>query len=162
MNKWILRVFVALMTFLLSIALTGAFRFFFGGRVTDVAITMPRAFIDFSEDQARIAAIYDEYGDAQTRRDRAFFERVESENFMLFTDSRRLNREEDIQWMESQPSTNTYECRVRRIRVLGNSAVARGRMLVTDASGETTEWPFIDVWVKRNGTWQIQSTTSVD
>lgn len=162
MNKWMLRVLVALLTFILSIALTGAFRFFFGGGVTDITITMPRPFVDFSEDQAQIAAIYNEYGDAQTRRDRAFFQRVESENFVLFTGSRRLNREEDIQWMESQPSENTYECRVRRIRVLGSSAVARGRMLVTDATGETTEWPFIDVWVKRNGAWQIQSTTSVE
>jgi hypothetical protein len=162
MNKWILRLFVALMTFLLSIALTGAFRLLFGGGVTDVVFETRRPYSDFFEDQAQIAAIYSEYGAAQTRRDRAFFERVEAENFMLFVGSRRLTRDEDIQWMESQPTDMSYDVRLLRLRVLGNSAIARGYMVVTYGNGATSEWPFIDVWVKRNGIWQIQSTTSSD
>ena len=162
MNKWILRLFVALLTFLLSVALTGAFRFVFGGGVTDVVLETPRPYLEFSEDQAQIAAIYSEYGDAQTRHDRAFFERIEADNFVLFSGDRRLNREEDIQWMESQPTELTYEVRVHRIRVLGNSAVARGFISVTYPNNERNEWPFIDVWVRRNGVWQIQSTTSVE
>lgn len=163
MNKWILRLFVALMTFILSVALTGALRFLFGGSsVTDVVSVAPQPFVDFSDDQAQIAAIYSEYGAAQTRHDRAFFERVEAENFMLFSGRERLTREEDIQWMERQPPDTTYEVRIHRIRVFGNSAVSRGYMTVTYGNGATTEWPFIDVWVRRNGIWQIQSTTSSD
>ena len=162
MNKWILRLFVALMTFLLSVALTGAFRFLIGGGVADVVLETPRPYLDFSEDQAQIAAIYSEYGAAQTRHDRAFFERVEAENFILFSGDRRLTRDQDLQWMESQPADLTYELRVHRIRVLGNSAVARGVISVTYPTGESNEWPFIDVWVRRNGVWQIQSTTSVE
>jgi hypothetical protein len=159
MNKWILRLFVALMTFLLSIALTGAFRFVFGGGIT---VFEARPYMDFSADQAQIAAIYSEYGAAQTQRDRAFFERVEADNFMLFVGNLRFNREEDIALMEGQPADITYDVRMHRIRVFGNSAVARGYMVVTNGDGETTEWPFIDVWVKRNGAWQIQTTTSSD
>src|SRR5689334_5878707 len=164
MNKWILRVFVALMTFLLSVALTGAFRFVFGGRRAVVigAVEAPRPFLDFAEDQGQIEAIYDEYGDAQTRHDRAFFERVEAENFVLFVGHEQLTREQDINWMLSQPSDMSYEVHVRHIRVFGNSAVSRGHMLVRFGNGETAEWPFIEVWVKRYGTWQIQSTTSAD
>lgn len=164
MNKWFLRLFVALMTFLLSVALTGALRFFFGGGpAVDVqAVEAPQPFFDFSEDQAQIMEIYSQYGPAQTRHDRAFFERVEAENFMLFSRHERLTREQDIQWMESQPDDITYDVRVHHVRVFGNSAISRGRMLVTFGSGETAEWPFIDVWVRRNGTWQIQSTTSSD
>jgi hypothetical protein len=164
MNKWFLRLFVALLTFILSVALTGALRFLFGdGPRPAVDIQMveaPQPFLDFSGDQAQIEAIYNEYGLAQTRHDRAFFERVEAENFMLFTGRERLTREQDIQWMESQPADMSYDVHVRHLRVFGNSAVSRGHMLVTFGNGETTEWPFIDVWVKRNGTWQIQSTTS--
>jgi hypothetical protein len=159
MNKWILRIFVALMTFLLSIALTGAFRLLFG---SSAVVFEARPYLDFSSDQAEIAAIYSEYGDAQTRRDRAFFERVEADNFMLFVGSRRLTREEDIQWMESQPPDMRYEVRVHRLRVLGNSAIARGYMVVTYGNGASSEWPFIDVWVKHDGVWQIQNTTSVE
>ena len=162
MNKWILRLFVALMTFILSVALTGAFRFVFGGGVAEAVLEAPRPYLEFSEDQAQLAAIYSDYGAAQTRHDRAFFERVEAENFVLFSGNRRLTREEDIQWMESQPADLTYEVRVHRIRVLGNSAVARGFISVTYPNNETHEWPFIDVWVRQNGVWQIQSTTSVE
>jgi hypothetical protein len=162
MNKWILRLFVALLTFLLSVALTGAFRFLFGGGVTDVVLESPPPYFEFSEDQAQIAAIYSEYGAAQSRHDRAFFERIEADNFVLFSGDRRLSREEDIQWMESQPKDLTYEVRVHRIRVLGNSAVARGFISVTYPNNITNEWPFIDVWVRHVGVWQIQSTTSVE
>jgi hypothetical protein len=160
MNKWFVRLFVALLTFILSVALTGALQFVFGGGVTDVVLEAPRPYIDFSDDQAQIAAIYNQYGEAQTRHDRAFFERIEAENFMLFSGRERLTREQDIQWMVSQPADMSYDVRVHHIRVFGNSAVARGHMLVTFGNGETTEWPFIDVWVRRYGTWQIQSTTS--
>jgi hypothetical protein len=123
-------------------------------------VETPQPFLDFSDDQAQIAAIYSEYGAAQTRHDRAFFERVEADNFMLFSGQERLTREQDIQWMESQPLDRTYEVRVHRIRVFGNSAVSRGHILVTYGNGQTASWPFIDVLVRRNGTWQIQSTTS--
>ena len=163
MKKWFLRLFVALMTFILSVVLTGAFRFLFGDRPMDVvAVEAPRAFVDFSDDQAQIMAVYNEYGAAQTRHDRAFFERVEAENFVLFVGRERLTREEDIQWMERQPLDTVYDVRVHRVRVFGNSAVSRGLMLVTYGDGSKTEWPFIDVWVKRNGVWKIQSTTSSD
>src|ERR1051326_8008064 len=71
MNKWFLRLFVALLTFILSVALTGALRFLFGdGPRPAVDIQMveaPQPFLDFSGDQAQIEAIYNEYGLAQTR-----------------------------------------------------------------------------------------------
>ena|SRR5689334_1141188 len=160
MNKWILRLLVALLTFLLSVALTGAFRFLFGHH--DTVLQFSRPYIEFSQDEAQIAAIYSEYGAAQTRHDRAFFERVEADNFILFTGQHQLTREQDIQWLESQPSDITYQVRIHRLRVLGNSAIARGYMTVTYGDGSTNDWPFIDVWVKRYGVWQIQSTTSSD
>ena len=164
MKKWFLRLFVALMAFTFSVVLTGVLRFFFGGGSTmDMAVPVnTRPFMDFEYDHAQIAAIYSEYGAAQTRHDRAFFERVEAENFVLFVGKERLSREEDIQWLERQPLDTNYAVRVHRIRVFGNSAVSRGVMLVAYGDGSATEWPFIDVWVKRNGTWQIQSTTSSD
>lgn len=165
MKKWFLRLFVALMAFLLSVALTGAFRFFFGRSpiaVENVVAVDAAPFSNFYEDRAQIAEIYSEYGAAQTRHDRAFFERVEAENFMLFASGQRLTREEDIQWMERQPSDTTYEVRVHHIRVFGNSAVARGYMMVTYGNGDQAEWPFIDVWVKQGDMWRIQTTTSSD
>src|ERR1044071_5405678 len=168
MKKWILRLFVALMAFILSVALTGALRFLFGGSgttlidVDNVVAVNPMPFPNFSEDSAQIAEIYSEYGAAQTRHDRAFFERIETDNFMLFVSGQRLTRDEDIQWMERQPSDITYEARVLHIKVFGNSAVSRGFMTVRYGNGEQAEWPFIDVWVKQGNMWRIQTTTSSD
>jgi hypothetical protein len=43
MKKWFIRLFVASMTFILSVVLTGAFRFLFGGSPIDVvAVQAPR------------------------------------------------------------------------------------------------------------------------
>jgi hypothetical protein len=167
MKKWFLRLFIALMTFILSVGLTGALRFLFGSDKTlidvdNVVALDPVPFSNFYADHAQIAEIYSEYGAAQTRHDRAFFERNETENFMLFVSGQRLTREEDIQWMERQPSDISYEVRVDHIKVFGNSAVSRGYMTVTYANGEQAEWPFIDVWVKQGTMWRIQSTTSSD
>jgi len=164
MKKWFLRVLVALIAFTFSVLLTGVFRFFFGGgpEIYRSVATESRPFMDFSDDHAQIAEIYNQYGEAQTRHDRAFFERVEADNFMLFVGGERLTRDEDIKWLEGQPADIGYEVRINHIRVFGNSAVSRGRMLVTYGDGATGEWPFIDVWVKRGDTWQIQSTTASD
>ena len=164
MKKWFLRVLVALIAFTFSVVLTGVLRFFFGGGpAMDMSVPVDtRPFMDFSDDHAQIAAIYNEYGEAQTRHDRAFFERVETENFMLFTGTQRLTREQDLQWLEGQPTDISYEVRINHIKVFGNSAVAGGRVLVTFGDGAMAEWPFIDVWVKRGNTWQIQSTTASD
>jgi hypothetical protein len=167
MKKWFLRLFIALMTFILSVALTGALRFLFGSDKTlidvdNVVALDPVPFTNFEEDRAQIAGIYSEYGAAQTRHDRAFFERVEAENFMLFVSGQRLTREEDIQWMERQPSDISYEVRIHHIKIFGNSAVSRGYMTVSYPNGEQAEWPFIDVWVKQDTMWRIQSTTSSD
>ena len=163
MKKWFIRLFVALIAFTFSVGLTGVLRFFFGdGPAMAVSVPETRPFMDFSEDRALIADIYSQYGEAQTRHDRAFFERVETDNFMLFVGTDRLTRDQDLEWLEQQPSDTVYEVRVHHIRVFGNSALARGSMLVTYGNGEIAEWPFIDVWVRRNGTWQIQSTTASD
>ena len=59
MNKWFLRLSIALMTFILSVAVTGAFRFLFGaGPIDVIAVQAPRSFSDFSDDQAQIMAVY--------------------------------------------------------------------------------------------------------
>ena len=74
MKKWFLRLFVALMAFLLSVALTGAFRFFFGRSelaLENVVAVETEPYTNSNEDRAQIAEIYSEYGAAQTRHDRA-------------------------------------------------------------------------------------------
>src|SRR5262249_35360754 len=113
-----------------------------------------------SHDEAQIREIYLEYGAAQTRHDREFFERIETEDFTLTVGDVKMSREEDIKWMESQPSDKTYLSSVDYVKVVDRLAVAHGYLRVSQGNGVVQVWPFADVWVKRNGTWRIQSTVS--
>jgi hypothetical protein len=113
-----------------------------------------------SEDEAQIREIYREYGPAQTRHDRKFFERIETEDFRLTVGSIRLSREEAIKWMEEQPTDKTYLSTVDHVKVFDRLAIAHGYMELRESDGFVRVWPFVDVWVKRNGAWQIQGTVS--
>jgi len=113
-----------------------------------------------SEDEAQIREIYRAYGPAQTRHDRQFFERIETEDFTLTVGNLKLSREEDIRWMEEQPFDSTYESRVDHVDVFDRLALAHGYLEVRSGDRVVRLWQFADVWVKRGNVWQIQSTMS--
>jgi hypothetical protein len=172
MNPLFLRVVVALTTFALSLGLTGFVRMF---RSDDLSIapvktwsrseqrlTLEYPISSMSVDELRLREIYRDYGPAQTRHDREFFERVETEDFILFVGDDHLSRNQDIQWMESLDDDIVFESRPESIKILGDWAMAHGSMEAHYSDGNVHSWGFIDVWVRRGGTWRIQSTTSVD
>ena len=160
MNKLFIRLFVAFVAFSFGLILTNLIR---------PRYTIKQAFpsesvlvFEYAEtgDDAQIRKIYREYGPAQTRHDREFFERIETEDFTLTVGDLKMSREEDIKWMESEPSDKTYINRVDHLRVFDRLAVAHGYLEVRDGYGVVSLWPFADVWVKKNGAWRIQSTIS--
>lgn len=160
MNKLFIRLFVAFVAFSFGLILTNLIR----PRYT-IKQSFPYESVlvfEYSEtgDDAQIRKIYREYGPAQTRHDREFFERIETEDFTLTVGDLKMSREEDIKWMESQPTDKTYINRVDHVRVFDRLAVAHGYLEVRDGYGVVKLWPFADVWVKKNGAWRIQSTIS--
>ena len=160
MNKLFIRLFVAFVAFSFGLILTNLIR----PRYT-YQQTFPYESVlvfEYSEtgDDAQIRKIYREYGPAQTRHDREFFERIETEDFTLTVGDRKMSREEDIQSMESAPTDKTYISRVDHVRVFDRLAVAHGYLEGHDGNGVVRLWPFVDVWVKKNGAWRIQSTIS--
>jgi len=160
MNKLFIRLFVAFVAFSFSLVLTNLVkpaRHY--DRVTILSAT-PLSEFSISEDEIQIREIYREYGPAQTRHDREFFERIETEDFTLTVGGMKLSREEDIKWMEEQPTDKTYVNRVDHVKVFDRLAVAHGYLEVRESNGGVRIWPFADVWVKRNGAWRIQSTVS--
>src|SRR5262245_41149738 len=112
MNKLLVRLLVAFLTFSLSLIVTG-FKKFLTGNPPIAAIqpvgVAPAA--DFTADRLQICRIYAEYGPAQTRHDRAFFERIETDNFTLVSEDEQLTKGEDLQWMDQQPAGIVYEVR---------------------------------------------------
>lgn len=159
MNKLFIRLFVAFVAFSFGLVLTNFIRPVH--KVQHVTILRGSMLIDVpGEDETQIMEIYREYGPAQTRHDRQFFERIETEDFTLTVGSLKMSREEDIKWMEEQSTDKIYRSKVDHVKVFGRLAVAHGYLEVRESNGVVRDWPFADVWVKRNGTWRIQSTVS--
>lgn len=161
MRKLFVRLLVAFAAFSFGLILTSLFKpVAQSQKVVRVFIPHELVVSSSSADEAEIAAIYREYGPAQTRHDRAFFERVETEDFTLTVGDMKMTRDQDIKWMEEQPTDTVYESRVDHLRVFGELAVAHGTFEIRDGEDELRLVPFVDVWVKRTNGWQIQSTVS--
>ena len=161
MKKLFIRLTVAFFAFSFGLALTNLIK----PRHPDVLTFQFHnvvAVYDYSGtgDDAQIRQIYREYGPAQTRHDRAFFERIETEDFTLAVGDQKLSREEDIRQMEQAPSDLTYINQVDHVRVFDRMAVAHGYLEIRDGEGVVKLWPFVDVWVKNGGAWRIQSTVT--
>ncbi len=159
MNRLFIRLLAAVAAFGFSLVLTNFIKPVHRSEHT-LRFSAPTCDMGQGEAVAQIRDIYREYGPAQTRHDRAFFERVETEDFTLTVGNRKLSREEDIRWMEEQSTDKTYSNSVDQIKVFGRMAVAHGYLEIREADGSVKTWPYIDVWVKRNDTWRIQSTVS--
>ncbi len=161
MNKLFIRLFVAFVAFGFGLVLTNLIKPRYNPELTFQFHNVVAVYeYSVTEDEAQIRQIYREYGPAQTRHDREFFERIETEDFTLTVGGQKMSREEDIKWMESRPTDKTYMSRVDHIKVFDRLAVAHGFLEVRDGDGVVTLWPFADVWVKQHGAWRIQSTIS--
>ena len=166
MRRLFLNATVSVVTFVSSILLSNFTRpgtelavpdFIEPGPVSTVLSTAP------SVDEMELREIYRQYGPAQNRHDTKFFERIEAEEFMLFSDGEKpLTRSEDIKAMNEAPLGDKYSLQLVDISFHGDGAVVRSEMTVVEHDGDVISWPTIDVWVKRNGHWQILSTTQLD
>lgn len=107
--------------------------------------------------------IYRDYASAQTNHDLAFFERVEADDFILFTSTgKTLSRSEDIQWLNSLPTGIVHTQDDLKMEIHAQAAIVTGRITATYSGGYSDSWRWIDVCLKRGGRWQIQNTTQVD
>lgn len=162
MRKLFLHLCIACITFLFGFSLTKLFQ----SQPTTPSLPPPHTaqlviFPHLTTDESKLLEIYREYGPAKTRHDRAFFEQVESENFMLFLRDRNLTREQNIREMESWSSDVVYDYEVQNIRIEGDAAVVTGRMYARYADGAVGSLGFIDVCVRNGNDWRILSTTSM-
>ncbi|PYS90848.1 MAG: hypothetical protein DMF62_03970 [Acidobacteria bacterium] len=115
-----------------------------------------------SRAQDELMKIERDIGDANVRRDKAFFERIEADEF-IFTDSggRLTTKAEDVGSFD-KPTGETklvsYVPDEMKVSIYGNTAVITGRVASTYKSlkGETViRSRFTDVFVKKKGRWQI-------
>src|SRR5262245_9013549 len=164
MRKLVLHLAISCATFLFSTSLTNLWRWL---TQKDVAPAKTVQLLDLegfkgSADEAELLELFSEYGPAQTRHDQAFFERVETVDFILFLDeSQTLTRTEDIKAMNNSPTDTIYKVSVEKIDFYDTNAIVTSTMTATQR-GYTESWPTIDICVKRDGRWQIRSSTNIE
>lgn len=101
-------------------------------------------------------------GQANIRRDKAFFERIEADEF-VFTDSYGgvTTKSEDVGSLDKPAGEFrliSYDADEMQVKVYGKTAVVTGRVTTVSKSKDreiTVRNRFTDVFVRRNGLWQI-------
>jgi len=103
-----------------------------------------------------------EIGQANIRRDKAFFEKVEADEF-IFTDSGGgiTTKAEDVASLDKPAGEFklvSYEVEEMKVSVYGNTAVVTGKTTTVSRGRDrevTNKSRFTDVFVKRGGRWQL-------
>ena len=114
------------------------------------------------KEEADLIQIERDIGQANIRRDKAYFERIEADEF-LFTDSGggTTTKAEDVGSLDKPPGETrlvSYDVDAVHVMLYGKTAVVTGRVTSTyrNKDKETIiRTRFTDVFVKRDGRWQI-------
>jgi len=115
-----------------------------------------------SKIEAELMQLERDIGQANINRDKAFFERVEADEF-IFTDSGGglTTKAEDVASLDKPPGEYklvSYEVDEMKVAVYGNTAVVTGRTTTVSRGKDrevTGKSRFTDVFVKRDGRWQL-------
>ena len=115
--------------------------------------------------EQQLTRIENEFAEAARRHDAGALERHIAEDFIgVDVNGKHLNKAEVLARMQSQEMEITsLRHEDIRVRVFGDCAVATARTVVAgrykgqEAGGE---FPYMRVWVKRQGRWQAVATQS--
>lgn len=115
-----------------------------------------------SRDQAALMQLERDIGQANIKRDKAFFERVEADEF-IFTDSGggTTTKAEDVASLDKPPGEFrlvSYDVDQMKVSIYGKTAVVTGLVTSTYNGGgreSVIRTRFTDTFVKRDGRWQI-------
>ena len=161
MRKLVVHLAIACTTFAFSASLTNIWRSLTQAEVAPVE-TFQLHDLPTLSDEPELLDIFSQYAAAETRHDQAFFERVETEDFILSVgEGETLTRTEDIRAMNNSPTDIIYMLDVEEIDLHGTTATVISTVTATQ-QGKSDSWRTVDVCVKRDGRWQIRSTTNIE
>lgn len=115
-----------------------------------------------SKIEAELMQIERDIGEANIKRDKAFFQRIEADEF-IFTDAAGgvTTKAEDVASLD-EPAGETklisYVADEMKVYVYGKTAVVTGRVTTTSRRKDNdivSKTRFTDVFVKRDGRWQL-------
>jgi hypothetical protein len=126
------------------------------------AVTFAQTQSKQSKVEAELMQLERDIGAANIRRDKAFFERVEADEF-IFTDSGGgiTMKAEDVASLDKPAGEFklvSYDVDEMKVFVYGKTAVVTGRVTTVSRGKDrevTNKSRFTDVFVRRDGRWQI-------
>lgn len=168
MRRISLGVAVALITFAVGGSMAGVWKY-----VTRKPIDLncdwshtasPHARNENSIAMEEISKLYDGYAVAQTNHDAGFFEKVEADTFVLtYVSGDTLTRDQAIAAMNKWDKDIQYSSKILDIQLYGGTAFVKMEMEATyPDTGFSHDWRWVDVLKKRNGDWQILSSTQIN
>ena len=112
--------------------------------------------------ESQLMQLERDIGEANIKRDKAFFERVEADEF-IFTDSGGgiTTKAEDVASLDKpvgETKLISYVIDDMKVRIYGRTAVVTGRVTSTYKQKDkelVSKTRFTDVFVKRDGSWQL-------
>lgn len=156
----------AFLTFLLGVWITGAWN---SPTATEISYTLilpseTESTVDPMEQE--LLEIERQYDIAQTRQDVDFFERLEAKEF-IFTDQdgKTYTKAQTMKLLDDWGPNAEFTSDDLKVQLYSNTAVVSGRTKVTgggERGDEVGECRWIDLFIRRNGRWQILSTTLVE
>ena len=153
MRRQALRLTVALLTLAIGIAI--------GRDWSPPHQSTAAALVSISAEQ-ELLEIERQYEKAEALRDAAFFERIEADDITLIAnDGTLLTKAQAIAEMKTWESVSEGFSDDIRVRVYGDMAVVTGRRTVKsveDGESYTDQSRWTDVFVRRDGKWQIVHT----
>jgi ketosteroid isomerase-like protein len=163
MRRITLHAAIALITFLVGISIAGAWRPF-DPKPTSRTIPLRAELKPVSADEEEIHELYRQYAVAQTKHDVSFFERAEADSFVLtYTNGESLTRAQAIAYMKTWDKSIKYSNAVLDIQLYGDVAIVKGEMTATyPGSVDGSQWRYLDMLMRRDGDWQILSTTQIN
>lgn len=119
-----------------------------------------------SQAEQEILEIERQYDIAQTRIDIAFFEKIEADDFKLITtDGAVFTKAQTIAPMKNWKRDTEFSSDDLHVQVYGNTAIVTGRMTARDTGGDnkgSRQLRWLDMFVKRNGRWQLLNTVQTE
>ena len=115
-------------------------------------------------DEQEIREFYHLYALAQTQHDTAFFKWAEADSFILtYSSGETLTRDQAIAAMKTWDKDVKYSNDILNVEFYKDVAVIKGRMTASyPQTGYSYQWTWLDVIMKRDGRWQILSTTQIN
>lgn len=134
----------------------------FGLILSAIASISAQAMDKSKKVEAELMQLERDIGDANVRRDKAFFERIEADEF-IFTDSAggTTTKAEDVASLDKPAGVmklTSYVVDEMKVRIYGKTAVVGGRATVTLKGNDrevVNQSRFTDVFVKRDKRWQL-------